>query len=122
MNRENNVVSRTKQRLVVGATVLVSALGATGVASAATLVYFEGLTTGRTGPRHSLTETSVRLNSGNWGCTWAINMDGSSAGGTACTTSTGGAVTHSYGGTLRYPACGTPKGTGASRLRCRADW
>jgi hypothetical protein len=116
------VLARTKRKVAIGATVLVSALGVAGVAEAASDVYFEGTTSSAIGARHSLTNTSVRLLGGSVACTAAEELDFTQAGTAICTFAVNGVADHNYNATLRYPWCGTPVGYGASTMRCRRDY
>ena len=81
-------------------------LAFTGVAFAASNVYFEGNASGGPflGPRHSLTETSVRVLDNSGACTTAYELNGQRAGTPSCVSGVNGLAAHPYNGTLRNPA------------------
>lgn len=88
-------------------------------ALATTLYYYAGYLNGLyLGPRHSLTESSVRVlsNFPASACTTAYNTDGSRAGTPYCAAGYNSLAAHPYCGCrLRYPAVSS----GGSNLRAR---
>lgn len=96
----------------------------TAVASASTLVYFEGWTASVIGPRHTLTRTSVRALSENVACTAAETLNFEQVGTAICTWGYAGEVAeHAYCQCeLRYPWAGTPIGYPEADLRAREDY
>ena len=113
----------SKRRRGLIATLAVAAtLCFAAVAVAYTLVYYEGWTTSTLGPRHSITETSVRDLYGYMACTSAKNLDYTQAGTAYCVSGYNLVTAHAYNGSLRYPWCGTPQGYGSGYMRCREDY
>lgn len=111
-----------RRRGLIATLAVVASLCLTAVAAAYTLVYFEGWTTSTLGPKHSITETSVRDLYGYIACTSAKNLDYTQAGTAYCTSGYNTVTAHPYNGSMRYGWCGTPQGYTSGYMRCREDY